>query len=95
MEYQPQPLSAMEMIQREPIRLSTERITPCDGGEWQVVHPQTVLCSDVLTSPYLPRQAMDHWDTHACSSTSTSLVQRHAHTGEHRRGVSKFVTQSD
>lgn len=33
MENQPQPLSAMEMIQREPIRLSSQRIASCDGGE--------------------------------------------------------------
>lgn len=30
---QPQPLSAMEMIQREPIRLTATRIVSCDGGE--------------------------------------------------------------
>lgn len=33
MEFQPQPLSAMEMVQREPIRLSHKRVTSCDGGE--------------------------------------------------------------
>lgn len=32
-ELQPQPLSAMEMIQREPIRLVQGRIAMCDGGE--------------------------------------------------------------
>lgn len=32
-ELQPQPLSAMEMIQREPIRLVQSRIAVCDGGE--------------------------------------------------------------
>lgn len=34
-ELQPQPLSAMEMIQREPIRLTEKRVVECDGGEWQ------------------------------------------------------------
>lgn len=32
MQLQPQPLSAMEMIAREPIRLSKTRIAACDGG---------------------------------------------------------------
>ncbi len=32
-DFQPQPLSAMEMIQREPIRLVESRIVSCDGGE--------------------------------------------------------------
>lgn len=37
MEMQPQPLSAMEMIQREPIRLTPNRVQSCDGGELQAV----------------------------------------------------------
>ena len=32
-EFQPQPLAAIEMIQREPIRLSSKRIAACDGGK--------------------------------------------------------------
>ena len=32
-DMQPLPLSAMEMISREPIRLTTKRIIECDGGE--------------------------------------------------------------
>lgn len=32
-ELQPQPLSAMEMISREPIRLVNARKAECDGGE--------------------------------------------------------------
>lgn len=32
-ELQPQPLSAMEMIQREPIRLTEKRVIECDGGK--------------------------------------------------------------
>ena len=32
MQLQPQPLSAMEMIAEEPIRLSKTRIAACDGG---------------------------------------------------------------
>lgn len=35
-DLQPLPLSAMEMISREPIRLTTQRIIECDGGEWSV-----------------------------------------------------------
>lgn len=33
-DLQPLPLSAMEMISREPIRLTTKRIIECDGGAW-------------------------------------------------------------
>lgn len=32
MTFQPQPLSALEMIQNEPIRLANKRIVACDGG---------------------------------------------------------------
>jgi NADH dehydrogenase (ubiquinone) Fe-S protein 6 len=38
MEFQPQPLSAMEMIHREPIRLVEQRVVSCDGGELQNLH---------------------------------------------------------
>ena len=34
MQLQPQPLSAMEMIAQEPIRLSKTRIAACDGGAY-------------------------------------------------------------
>lgn len=33
LQFQPQPLAAIEMIQREPIRLSAKRIAACDGGK--------------------------------------------------------------
>lgn len=34
-ELQPTPLSAMQMISEEPIRLVEERVASCDGGGWQ------------------------------------------------------------
>lgn len=33
MELQPTPLSAMQLISEEPIRLVEQRIASCDGGE--------------------------------------------------------------
>lgn len=36
MQLQPQPLSAMEMIANEPIRLSKTRIAACDGGAYRI-----------------------------------------------------------
>jgi hypothetical protein len=41
-DLQPLPLAAMEMISREPIRLTPKRIIECDGGEWFC--NITVLC---------------------------------------------------
>jgi NADH dehydrogenase (ubiquinone) Fe-S protein 6 len=38
MQLQPQPPSAMEMIAREPIRLSNTRIAACDGGAYRAFH---------------------------------------------------------
>jgi len=35
MHLQPQPLSAMDMIAKEPIRLSKSRIAACDGGAYR------------------------------------------------------------
>lgn len=34
LQFQPQPLAAIEMIQREPIRLSAKRVVACDGGKF-------------------------------------------------------------
>ncbi|PWN31467.1 uncharacterized protein FA14DRAFT_166104 [Meira miltonrushii] len=45
-EYQPQPLSAMEMIQREPIRLTTSRVIECDGGDGPLGHPRVFINLD-------------------------------------------------
>ena len=38
MQLQPQPLSAMDLIAREPIRLSKTRIAACDGGAYRGFH---------------------------------------------------------
>lgn len=38
MQLQPQPLSAMDLIAREPIRLSKTRIAACDGGAYRALH---------------------------------------------------------
>lgn len=45
-EYQPQPLSAMEMIQREPIRLTAKRVIECDGGDGPLGHPRVFINLD-------------------------------------------------
>lgn len=82
-EYQPQPLSAMEMIQREPIRLTTSRIAKCDGGESDLAWRACVrVCKCADRHYFHSHKATDRWDTHECSSISTSQAQRHAHTGE-------------
>jgi len=54
MQLQPQPLSAMDMIAREPIRLSKTRIAACDGGVYRSFHcrffpilPPSLLCRPV------------------------------------------------
>lgn len=36
-ELQPIPLSAMQMISEEPIRLVEERVASCDGGSYRIV----------------------------------------------------------
>jgi len=42
MDLQPQPLSAMEMIAKEPIRLVQGRKAVCDGGKWLFWGPLAV-----------------------------------------------------
>lgn len=46
MRFQPQPLAAIEMIQREPIRLSSKRIAACDGGGGPLGHPRVFINLD-------------------------------------------------
>ncbi|PWN99151.1 hypothetical protein FA09DRAFT_359757 [Tilletiopsis washingtonensis] len=46
MALQPQPLSAMEMIQREPIRLVAARVVGCDGGDGPLGHPKVFINLD-------------------------------------------------
>ncbi|PWN42079.1 hypothetical protein IE81DRAFT_323905 [Ceraceosorus guamensis] len=43
---QPLPLSAMEMIHREPIRLTKKRVVACDGGDGPLGHPQVFINLD-------------------------------------------------
>lgn len=45
-DLQPKPLSAMEMIHREPIRLTTKRIIECDGGDGPLGHPRVFINLD-------------------------------------------------
>lgn len=45
-DLQPKPLSAMEMISREPIRLTTKRIIECDGGDGPLGHPKIFINLD-------------------------------------------------
>ncbi|CAO1624176.1 unnamed protein product [Parajaminaea phylloscopi] len=62
-ELQPQPLSAMEMIQREPIRLVQSRIAMCDGGRGALGHPKVFINLDkgVKACPYCGlRYEKDH-----------------------------------
>ncbi|KAF9654359.1 hypothetical protein BDM02DRAFT_3134067 [Thelephora ganbajun] len=51
MHLQPQPLSAMEMIVNEPIRLSKTRIAACDGGGGALGHPKIFIN---LVRPWFP-----------------------------------------
>ncbi|KOS16077.1 hypothetical protein Malapachy_2917 [Malassezia pachydermatis] len=45
--FQPQSLSAMELINNHPIQMSTKRVVSCDGGEGPLGHPRVYinLCS--------------------------------------------------
>ncbi|KAK0533460.1 hypothetical protein OC834_000506 [Tilletia horrida] len=45
-DFQPQPLSAMAMIQKEPVRLSSKRIVSCDGGGGPLGHPKIFINLD-------------------------------------------------
>ncbi|PWN48543.1 hypothetical protein IE53DRAFT_370523 [Violaceomyces palustris] len=46
MSLQPQPLAAIEMISREPIRMSTKRVVACDGGGGPLGHPKVFINLD-------------------------------------------------
>ncbi|KAK0551088.1 hypothetical protein OC846_000820 [Tilletia horrida] len=45
-DFQPQPLSAMAMIQKEPVRLSSKRVVSCDGGGGALGHPKIFINLD-------------------------------------------------
>jgi NADH dehydrogenase (ubiquinone) Fe-S protein 6 len=44
--FQPQPLPAIELIAREPIRLVNTRIASCDGGKGPLGHPKVYINLD-------------------------------------------------
>jgi len=46
MDYQPLPLSAIELIGNEPIRLVETRIAACDGGGGPLGHPRVFINLD-------------------------------------------------
>ncbi|ETW87204.1 hypothetical protein HETIRDRAFT_244495, partial [Heterobasidion irregulare TC 32-1] len=46
MELQPQPLSAMQMIADEPVRLVHARKAVCDGGSGPLGHPKIFINLD-------------------------------------------------
>ena len=43
---QPQPLSAIEMIHKEPVRWTHERVVACDGGGGPAGHPRIFINTD-------------------------------------------------
>ncbi|KAJ2982451.1 hypothetical protein NQ176_g1373 [Zarea fungicola] len=45
-DVQPQPLSAMEMIHKEPVRWTHDRIVSCDGGGGAHGHPRVFINTD-------------------------------------------------
>ncbi|KAF5134300.1 Lactobacillus shifted protein [Metarhizium anisopliae] len=45
-DLQPQPLSAMEMIHKEPVRWTHDRIVACDGGGGPAGHPRIFINTD-------------------------------------------------
>ncbi|PAV22379.1 ubiquinone oxidoreductase 20 kd subunit [Pyrrhoderma noxium] len=46
LEFQPQPLSAMELIAQEPVRMVNGRIAVCDGGKGPLGHPKVFINLD-------------------------------------------------
>ncbi|KAN0064413.1 hypothetical protein ACQY0O_002611 [Thecaphora frezii] len=68
LEFQPQPLAAIEMIQREPIRLVSKRIASCDGGDGPLGHPKVFINLDKpgpKPCPYCGiRFELDHSHSH-------------------------------
>ncbi|WFD40480.1 uncharacterized protein MJAP1_003466 [Malassezia japonica] len=46
MAFQPQSLSAMELISNVPIQMTTKRVVPCDGGDGPLGHPRVYINLD-------------------------------------------------
>ncbi|RDA86735.1 hypothetical protein CP532_4172 [Ophiocordyceps camponoti-leonardi (nom. inval.)] len=46
MSLQPQPMSAMEMIHKQPVRWTHERVVACDGGGGPAGHPRIFINTD-------------------------------------------------
>ncbi|KAI1917925.1 hypothetical protein LOZ61_000039 [Ophidiomyces ophidiicola] len=46
MEYQPRPYAAIELIHRQPVRWTKERVVSCDGGGGPLGHPKIFINTD-------------------------------------------------
>jgi len=46
MEYQPQPFAAIELIHKQPVRWTDERVVACDGGGGPLGHPRIYINVD-------------------------------------------------
>ncbi|KAA8642906.1 hypothetical protein EYZ11_009043 [Aspergillus tanneri] len=46
MEYQPQPMAAIELIHKQPVRWTNKRIVSCDGGGGPLGHPKIFINTD-------------------------------------------------
>ncbi|KAF9886474.1 hypothetical protein FE257_011381 [Aspergillus nanangensis] len=46
MEFQPQPLAAIELIHKQPVRWTKERVVSCDGGGGPLGHPKVFINTD-------------------------------------------------
>ncbi|RJE27484.1 nadh-ubiquinone oxidoreductase [Aspergillus sclerotialis] len=46
MEYQPQPMAAIELIHKQPVRWTKSRVVSCDGGGGPLGHPKIFINTD-------------------------------------------------
>ncbi|RHZ54516.1 zinc-finger domain-containing protein [Aspergillus thermomutatus] len=46
MEFQPQPMAAIELIHKQPVRWTKKRIVSCDGGGGPLGHPRIFINTD-------------------------------------------------
>ncbi|KIJ45583.1 hypothetical protein M422DRAFT_778803 [Sphaerobolus stellatus SS14] len=81
MSLQPQPLSAMEMINNEPIRLVEGRRAVCDGGGGPLGHPKIYINLDKpgprpcgVMAPFLPDIGTYTSRTAAFDSSKTTTI---------------------